>query len=208
MGFYSRYILPRVIHWAMRHREASLLRERWIPLATGRVLEIGVGSGLNFPYYSSGVEAFTGIDSSSELLALARERASSVKFPVKIVQTEAEGLEGVPLASFDTVVMTWTLCSIRDPGKALRSISKRLKVGGRLLFIEHGLASGSVARSQCRLTPIWRRFTGGCHLDRRADRLLLSAGYQLQEFKIEEASGPRLLSTIYQGIAVPPAPIP
>ena len=128
MGFYNRYILPHVIEFAMRQKNFEPFRARTAGAARGRVLEIGIGSGLNLASYPAGIETVCGVDPSSELLAKASQRVANVKFPVRLLEASSEKL---PLEdrSFDTVVMTFTLCSIPDVGAALHEIRRVLKPG-------------------------------------------------------------------------------
>src|SRR5262249_31983711 len=160
---YETYVLPRLIDVSMRSEVAAAERSKLVPRATGTVLEVGIGSGLNLPYYGRGVERLVGLDPSSRLWALGRTRTERVELPI------AHGIgtaERIPLeaASVDTVVLTWTLCSIPDASAALVEMRRVLRPDGRLLFVEHGLAPDrSVARWQARLTPLWRRLGGGCH---------------------------------------------
>ena len=138
-----------------------------VAAASGRVLEVGIGSGLNFPLYGRQVETVVGIDPSPRLLAIARRRADAAGFRAELLQGSATE---IPLAdsTIDTVVMTWTLCSIADPLAALREMRRVLKPHGKLLFVEHGLSpEPRVERWQHRLTPIWCHVAGGCHLDGR-----------------------------------------
>ena len=203
MGFYAKHILPRFIDLAMRNRETARLRADWLPRARGDVLEIGLGSGLNLPFYSSSqVRRVYGLDPSSELLQMARKRALDVPLEVAFLPQSAE--EPVPLAdrSVDTVVMTWTLCSISDASKALQQINRVLKPGGHLIFLEHGRApDAGVASWQDRLTPVWKRIGGGCHLNRKIDELIEAAGFRIGELRTCYLSGPRPMTYTYQGVA-------
>ncbi len=203
MGFYSKWILPHLTELAMRNDEAARYRARIVPQARGAVLEVGAGSGLNLPFYGSGVERVMALDPSPELLHKARKRAGSVRFPVEFVEG---GAEQIPLAdhAVDSVVMTWTLCSIPNPARALSEIRRVLKPDGSLWFAEHGLApEPTVAALQNRLSPLWARFAGGCHLNRKMDKLILAAGFRLEDFVAEYAKGLRILSFFCMGRARP-----
>jgi ubiquinone/menaquinone biosynthesis C-methylase UbiE len=202
VGFYAKYVLPRVIDLAMRNEETARLRAAWIPLGRGEVLEIGIGSGLNLPFYSSDVHRVYGVDSSLELQRMARKRAMAEPIEVEFLSQSAD--EQLPLsgASVDTVVMTWTLCSIPNAPKALQEIKRVLKANGRLIFLEHGQAPDpGVAAWQERITPLWKPIGGGCHLNRKIDHLILAAGFRITELKTCYLRGPRLMTYTYQGLA-------
>ncbi len=207
---YARYFLPTLTDLAMRNRELSRLRAQWIARARGEVLEIGIGSGLNLPYYSSEVRHIYGIDPSAELQRLARKRLHSVAVPVDFLLQSAGQPVPLPEESIDTVVVTWALCSIEDPARALLQARRVLKPAGQLIFIEHGRApEAGVRRWQSRLTPAWKHIAGGCHLDRKVDDLIAGAGFQIAELSTSYLSGPRLLTFMYRGIANrgPSAPV-
>lgn len=203
MGFYARFVLPRLVELAMKNKAAGKERLRFVPLASGVVLEIGVGSGLNIPIYGPAVQKLYALDPSPELLRMARPRAKHASFPVELLEQSAEA---IPLAdeSVDTAVTTWTLCSIPDTPRALREIRRVLRRDGRLIFIEHGRSTDpGVVRWQDRLTPWWRRISGGCHLNRPIDRLLAEGGFQVAEMERGYGVGPRTTSYLYRGIARP-----
>src|SRR3989441_9690695 len=150
----------------MRQGNLATYRQRLLSAAEGRILEIGVGSGHNFRYYSERANHVTGIDPSPKLLSMAREtiRSRALPFPVELLQASAEA---IPLrsGSLDTVVTTWTLCTIPNVTSALAEMCRVLKPDGRFLFVEHGLSPDpAVRRWQDRLTPIWKRISGGLHL--------------------------------------------
>jgi len=204
MSLYDRFVLPRLIDLAMRQRPILDYRRRVVPAASGRVLEIGVGSGLNLPFYPSAVSEVVGVDPSEELLDRARRRVGEAAVPVRLLRGSATALD-VADASIDTVVVTWTLCSIPDPLLALREMRRVLRPKGRLLFVEHGLSrDAGVARWQHRLTPLWRRVAGGCHLDRPIGDLVRTAGFDLSQLATGYAPGPRPMSYMYEGRAVRP----
>jgi len=201
MDFYERWILPPILDLVMRRKDLTKYRRATVATAHGRVLEIGVGSGLNFPLYGKQVEFVYGIDPSPRLLSIARRRAAASGIPVELLLGSATA---IPLAdnAVDTVVMTWTLCSIPDPPAALHEMLRVLKPDGNLCFVEHGLSpEPGVERWQRRLTPPWRRIAGGCHLDRKMDDLIRQAGFDLTKLHEEYAPGPRAMSYMYQGCA-------
>jgi ubiquinone/menaquinone biosynthesis C-methylase UbiE len=201
MNLYEHWILPPILDLVMQQKHLTKYRRIVVAAARGRVLEIGVGSGLNFPMYGKQVELVYGIDPSSRLLAVARRRAAASDVPVELFLGSAMA---IPLAdnSVDTVVMTWTLCSIPDPLAALREMRRVLKPNGNLCFVEHGLSpEPNVERWQHRITPAWRRVAGGCHLDRKIDELIRLAGFDLTNLQLEYAPGPRTMSYMYEGCA-------
>lgn len=203
MNIYDRWVLPHLIDIAMRHAEATRYRTAIVPKAHGDVLEIGMGSGLNLPFYSSEVKRLYALDPSKELLTMARMKVSAVAFPVEFLACSSEA---IPLAdgSIDTVVMTWTLCSVRDPAKALSEMRRVLKPGGSLLFAEHGFScEARIQGWQQKLTPVWKKIAGGCHLDRRIDKLIVASGFDITELQTGYANGLRPLSYIYSGEAQP-----
>ena len=202
MGLYAKYVLPRIIDLAMRNEETARLRAAWVPLARGEVLEVGIGSGLNLPFYSSDVHRIYGVDPSVELQRIARGRVVAAPVEVEFLSQSAE--EQLPLAdaSIDTVVTTWTLCSIANAPKALREMKRVLKSNGRLIFLEHGRAvDPGVADWQERITPLWQNITGGCHLNRKIDDLITAAGFRITELKTFYVRGPRPMTYTYQGAA-------
>jgi len=206
VSVYETWILPPIIDLVMRQKHLADYRSRVVGAARGRVLEVGVGSGLNFPYYGDQVEHVFGLDPSPRLLAIATQRAAAARIPIDLALGSATA---IPLgdSSVDTIVMTWTLCSIPDPAAALREMRRVLKPGGRLLFVEHGLSpEPDVVRWQHRLTPVWRRVAGGCHLDRKMDELMRAAGFDLSQLQTGYAPGPRPMTFMYQGCACALAP--
>jgi ubiquinone/menaquinone biosynthesis C-methylase UbiE len=202
MSFYGKYVLPRVLDVCMRNRDTAQLRAELIPRARGVVLEVGIGSGLNLPFYSADVSRIYGVDPSPEMLKMARKRAEATAVPVELFPQSAE--EPLPLAdqSIDTAAVAWSLCSIPDPLRALQQVRRVLRSGGQLLFVEHGLApDGGVKAWQDRLNPIWRRIGGGCNLNRPIDELIRSAGFEITDLKAAYMPGPRFLTYTYQGVA-------
>ncbi len=204
MGFYAKHVLPRLIDLSMRNKDASRLRADWIPHARGEVLEVGIGSGLNLRYYSPEVRHVYGVDPSVELQRLALGRVANGRIPVEFLSQSAEARLPLSNASVDTVVVTWTLCSIPNAPQALQEMRRVLKREGRLIFLEHGRSpDASVVAWQDRLTPVWKRFTGGCHLNRKVDDLIASAGFAITELKTGYLPGPRPMTYMYQGFAQP-----
>jgi len=201
MGLYRRFVLPRLIDFAMKNEAATARRSGLIPRATGAVLEVGIGSGLNLPFYSSAVTHLHGVDPSAQLLSMARKKVDGLTFPVALVCQSGERLP-VDRESIDTVVTTWTLCSIGDPLQALREMKRVLKPGGRLLFVEHGASPDPGVRAwQRRINPFWRRVAGGCNVDRNIDELIRSAGFDIAQLDTAYLPGPRPLTYTYEGSA-------
>jgi len=202
VGFYARQVLPRIINLAMRNKEITRLRAAWIPQARGDVLEIGIGSGLNLPFYTSEVKHVYGVDPSLELLRMARERAARRPVNVEFLSQSAEDPIPLPNESVDTLLMTWTLCSIPNAAKALAQMKRVLKRSGQLIFVEHGRAPDrSVAVWQDRLNPTWRRIEGGCNLNRKVDELIIGAGFHIADLRKFYLRGPRPMTYTYQGLA-------
>jgi ubiquinone/menaquinone biosynthesis C-methylase UbiE len=203
MGFYDDRILPHLIDLSMRNRELRPYRERVISQASGRVLEIGVGSGVNLPIYGAHVNEVVGLEPSPRLIALAHRLAGQAVPPVTLTAGSAESLP-MDTASFDTVVTTWTLCSIPDAVRALAEMRGVLRGDGQLLFVEHGLAPEPGVRAwQNRLTPLWKRFSGGCHLNRPVRTLIESGGFEIAQLETGYMKGPRPLTYLYEGRARP-----
>lgn len=202
MAFYQRHILPWMLHLSMKHKDATRHRARVVPAARGRVLEVGIGSGLNLPFYRSEIEAVYGMDPSDKLLSMARKAAKGASFPVELINRSAEE---IPFGdgAFDSVVTTWTLCSIPDASKALSEMRRVLKPDGELIFMEHGLSSEPPVQIwQDRLNPLWRRCAGGCNLNRRIDELIRAAGFAIGHLNTGYlVKGPRPLTYQYEGRA-------
>jgi ubiquinone/menaquinone biosynthesis C-methylase UbiE len=203
MGFYQDQIVPLLINLTMRRRDLAAYRNRVIPAADGRVLEIGIGSGLNLPFYSRNVERLIGLDPSPKLLSMVRRNLRPDAPSLELIEGSAEA---IPLEnnSVDTVVTTWTLCSIPDASRALSEMHRVLRPTGRLLFIEHGRAAEPNVRWwQDHLTPVWKRIGGGCHLNRAIQSLIEDAGFQFDRFETGYMRGPKPLAFMYEGDARP-----
>lgn len=196
-------MFPWLMDWVMRAEQLACLRGELLAHASGRILEIGIGTGLNLPHYPEPVRGITAVDVSPGMRERARRRIDESKVVVDYRLASAEELP-LPDESFDTVVSTWTLCSIPDVKRALEEIRRVLKPGGQFLFLEHGLSeSPSVKKWQHRLTPIQKRVGGGCHLDRDIQRLVKTAGFHidwLKTFYLDRA--PKFAGYSYMGRAV------
>jgi len=201
MGFYERYILPYAIHLTMRRKDLRAERAALVPLARGRVLEIGVGSGLNFPFYGTQVEKLFALDPSAELRSMAEKRARQTPFPVEFIGLSGEDIP-LDAAAVDTVLTTWTLCTIPDAAAALGEMRRVLKPDGELVFVEHGRSpEARVVAWQDRLNPLWRPLAGGCNLNRPIDRLIAEAGFSISRLEQGYIKGPKLLTYLYKGTA-------
>ena len=205
MSIYQDRVLPYLIHLSMRLGNLATYRQRLLSAAEGRILEIGVGSGHNFRYYSERANHVIGLDPSPKLLSMAREtiRSQAFPFPVELLQASAEA---IPLrsGSLDTVVTTWTLCTIPNVTSALAEMCRVLKPDGRFLFVEHGLSPDpAVRRWQDRLTPIWKRISGGCHLNRAISQLVQDAGFRIDRIETGYMKGLQPMTYMYEGFARP-----
>jgi ubiquinone/menaquinone biosynthesis C-methylase UbiE len=203
MGFYQNQIIPLLIDLTMRQRNLAAYRSRVVPAAGGRVLEIGIGSGLNLPFYSRNAKHVIGLDPSPKLLSMARRNLRPNLSPVELIEGSAEA---IPLdnGSVDTVVTTWTLCSIPDAGRALSEMYRVLNTAGRLLFVEHGRApEPNVCWWQDHLTPVWKRLGGGCHLNRAIKMLIEDAGFRFERCETGYMRGPKPMTFMYEGSARP-----
>lgn len=208
MGFYDRWILPRVLDTACGMKMVGEQRAKVVGTARGVVLEPGIGGGLNLPYYRADrVSKVIGVDPSIELGNKARERSAGAPFAVELHSCSAE-LDAVEAGSVDTVVLTYTLCTVPNPGKVLAAALRALKPDGVLLFCEHASAPDESVRSwQRRLEPVWKRLAGGCHLTRDATEQLRLAGFTidwLEERYVEGA--PRFAGFHQLGSASKSAP--
>jgi ubiquinone/menaquinone biosynthesis C-methylase UbiE len=203
LGFYDKYILPKFLNCACGSKPINYQREKIVPLAEGTVLDIGIGSGLNIPYYDkSKIDYIYGLDPSFELLKLARPVAKKNEIEIEFLECSAEA---IPLSndSIDTVVITYTLCTIPDTQLSNKEIKRVLKPNGKLLFCEHGLAPDiNVAKWQKRINPIWNKIAGGCNLNRDIPELIRSSGLKI--LNMEEMylpSTPKFAGYNYWGVA-------
>lgn len=203
MSFYEERVLPHVINLACGMEAIARQREQLVPLASGTVLEVGMGPGHNLAYYDAEkVSRVIGLDPSVRSVAMARERAAQVAFPVDFLTLRGEE---IPLddASVDTVLLTYTLCTIPDPVRALAQMRRVLKPGGRLVFAEHGRAPDpGVARWQDRINGLWKVLFGGCNLNRDIPGLLGAAGFEIGELAtFYLPKSPRFAGFNYRGCA-------
>ena len=199
---YDQYLLPSLIDMACGMKAIGKQRAKVVHKAQGTVLEIGIGTGLNMRYYdSTKVEKLIGLDPALQMHRLAQQRIAQAGLSVELVGLPAER---IPLddSSIDTVVMTFTLCTIPDPLAALKEIRRVLKKNGKLLFCEHGKApDANVHAWQNRLQPVWGKLAGGCHLNRDIPDLLAQAGFQFDELETMYVPGPKVFTYNYWGQA-------
>jgi SAM-dependent methyltransferase len=207
MGFYARFILPKIVDFTCGLKPTMRQRAKVVPLARGRVLEVGFGSGLNLACYDAAkVERLWALEPSAEMWALAQPRVRGAGFPVEWLSAPAEG---IPLSegTADTVVVTFTLCTIPHVERALGEMARVLRPGGELVFCEHGAAPDeSVRRWQERLNPVWRALAGGCNLNRPIPSLLERGGFQVRELNTMYLPGFRPATFNYWGRAVGAVP--
>lgn len=202
MGLYTRFILPKVVEFTCSMKPSMRQRAKVVPFALGSVLEVGFGSGLNLPFYdNTKVQHVWALDPSREMWALAEERVRGADIPVEFLNATAEEIP-LPNRSADTVLVTFTLCTLPDVQRALREMARVLKQGGELVFCEHGLAPDeNVRRWQDRLNPIWKAFGGGCNLNRPIPSLLEQGGFRMREMSSMYIPGWRPASFNYWGRA-------
>ena len=203
MGLYSKYILPKIINCACGSKPINYQRDKIVPYAQGVVLDIGIGSGLNIPFYNkSNINHLYGLDPSSELIEIAKRVAKIQELEIEFLEC---GAESIPLAdnSIDTIVITYTMCTIPDISLSNAEMFRVLKPNGKLLFCEHGIAPDeSVAKWQKIINPVWNKIAGGCNLNRDIPRLIESSGLKISE--IEEMylpSTPKFAGYNYWGVA-------
>lgn len=203
MGIYEQYILPKMTDFVCSGKPVTDQRKKVVPLAKGRVLEIGIGSGLNFPYYdSSNVDYVWGLDPSDQMRKMAERRMIDLPFEVEFMGSSGEQIP-LETSSVNTVLVTYTLCTIPNADQALREISRVLILGGELLFCEHGLApEEGVRKWQSILNPIWKRIGGGCNLNRPIPDLIEQAGFKITNIETMYIPGWKPASFNYWGAAV------
>jgi ubiquinone/menaquinone biosynthesis C-methylase UbiE len=201
MGFYGDFVLPRILNVAMGTRVITEERQRALEGVRGRVLEVGFGSGHNLPLYSRQVEALVAVDPSRQAARLARGRIARAGFAVEYRALQAERIDAAD-GSFDSVVCTFTLCTIPDPSAALAQMLRVLRPGGRFFFVEHGRADDPrVRRWQDRLNGLQKKLVGGCHLNRDIAGLVRGAGFQIEQLDQHYLKGqPRMFAFITRGV--------
>ena len=208
-AWYGQQVLPLGLDWVCGWGRFGAQRAQVVPEARGRILEIGIGTGLNLAHYdASQVDSITGVDPATELHPLAHRRAQEAGLRVDLVPLQAESLP-FDAECFDTVVVTYSLCTIEDPIAALQEMRRVLKPQGRLIYCEHGLApEAAVQRWQRRIGPMWCRIAGGCQLDRNIPDLIRAAGFELISPQAGYIPGPRPFTYNYWGQARTLAAVP
>ena len=204
MSLYDKYVLPKFLNCVCGSKPVEYQRKKVVPNAEGIVLEVGIGSGLNLPFYdNSKVTQIWGLDPSEELSSLAKETAKNLNLDVKFISS---GAEEIPLPDnyFDTALVTYTMCTIPEVIRANIEIKRVLKDTGKLIFCEHGKAPDlNIAKWQSRIDPIWGKLAGGCHLNRDIPSLLEDSGYKIIELdQMYLPSTPKVAGYNYWGFAI------
>ena len=203
MGFYDKYILPKFLNCACGTKPINYQRNKIVPLSKGIVLDIGIGSGLNIPFYNkSNIDHLYGLDPSVELLKIAKPLAKKNELEIEFLQCGAEAIP-LPDQSIDTVLITYTMCTIPDIKLSNSEIMRVLKSEGQLLFCEHGLAPDkNIANWQRRINPIWSKIAGGCNLNRDIPKLITSSGFKISNMEeMYLPSTPKFAGYNYWGVA-------
>lgn len=184
MGLYNKYVLPKVLNCTCGSKPINYQRKKVVPLAKGLVLDVGIGSGLNIPFYDmTKIDKVIGLDPSVELNGLAIDVAEENNVDVDFMLCGAEDIP-LPDNHVDTVLITYTMCTIPEVMEANKEMLRVLKPEGRLIFCEHGLAPDpKVAKWQSRIDPIWGKIAGGCHLNRNIPELITSAGFEIENME-------------------------
>jgi ubiquinone/menaquinone biosynthesis C-methylase UbiE len=204
MGLYDKYILPHFLNCACGSKPVKYQREKVVPMAEGLVLEVGIGSGLNIPFYDAAkVDRILGLDPSEELNRMALKVAEQKGIPVDFILGGAEDMP-LPDNHVDTVLVTFTMCTIPEVAAANKEMLRVLKPGGKMIFCEHGLAPDvKVSKWQSRLDPVWGKIAGGCHLNRDIPRLIKNAGFEIETMEqMYLPSTPKFAGYNYWGTAV------
>jgi ubiquinone/menaquinone biosynthesis C-methylase UbiE len=203
LGFYNKYILPKFLNCACGTKPINFQRDKIVPLAKGIVLDVGIGSGLNIPFYNkSKIEHLYGLDPSDELLKIAKSIAEKHELEIEFLECGAEAIP-LPDNSIDTVLITYTMCTIPDVELSNLEIMRVLKPEGQLLFCEHGLAPDkNIVKWQRRINPIWNKIAGGCNLNRDIPKLIASSGFKILDMEeMYLPSTPKFAGYNYWGVA-------
>ena len=202
MSIYEKYFLPKLLDFCCGMEGFQNKRSQIVPLAYGRVLEIGIGSGLNFDHYNfERISEIIGIDPAVSSVAIARSRAVLYDSKISFIESSAESI-ALESSSFDCAVIGYSLCTIPEPNLALAEAHRLLKSSGSLFFMEHGLAPEvNIQKWQHRLTPLWKKIGGGCHLNRNIEELIQASGFQFKNLKKKYIKGPKIAAFQYYGEA-------
>ena len=184
MSLYDKYVLPKFLNCACGSNPVSRQRQKVVPLVEGKVLEVGVGSGLNLPFYDkSKIDELWGLDPSEELSDMARKVADRENIVVNFISSGAEEIP-LPDSYFDSVLITYTMCTIPEVARANKEIKRVLKRGGKLIFCEHGEAPDeNIRKWQKRINPFWGKLAGGCNINRKIPSLIQNAGFEIVELE-------------------------
>ena len=204
MSLYEKYVLPKFLNCACGSKPVSYQRKKVVPLAEGKVLEIGIGSGLNLPFYDkTKVDEIWGLDPSEELSVMAKQVANEESMEVKFISS---GAEDIPLPDnyFDSVLVTYTMCTIPEVQRANQEIRRVLKDNGKMIFCEHGEAPDqNIRKWQNRINPLWGKLAGGCNINRKIPSLIQESGFDIIEMEeMYLPNTPRIAGYNYWGYAV------
>lgn len=203
MGLYSRYVFPHLLEWGLGSGQHKKQRRLALAPARGRALEIGFGTGLNLPHYPEAVTSLAAVDPARMMADRVRERIDQARMPVEQINVDASGRLPFDDESFDSVITTWTLCSIKEIDAALREMRRVLKPDGRFIFLEHGLSDDSrVQRRQNFLNPLHKLIAGGCNINRPVNALIEAAGLRIDSLdRFLMPKTPREFGEMYRGVA-------
>jgi|TARA_B100000902_G_scaffold271181_1_gene257102 ubiquinone/menaquinone biosynthesis C-methylase UbiE len=204
MSLYEKYVLPKFLNCACGSKPVSYQRKKVVPLAEGKVLEIGIGSGLNLPFYDkTKIDEIWGLDPSEELSVMAKQVANEESMEVKFISS---GAEDIPLPDnyFDSVLVTYTMCTIPEVQRANQEIRRVLKDNGKMIFCEHGEAPDqNIRKWQNRINPLWGKLAGGCNINRKIPSLIQESGFDIIEMEeMYLPNTPRIAGYNYWGYAV------
>ena len=204
MSLYEKYVLPKFLNCACGSKPVSYQRKKVVPLAEGKVLEIGIGSGLNLPFYDkTKIDEIWGLDPSEELSVMAKQVANEESMEVKFISS---GAEDIPLPDnyFDSVLVTYTMCTIPEVQRANQEIRRVLKDNGKMIFCEHGEAPDqNIRKWQNRINPLWGKLAGGCNINRKIPSLIKESGFDIIEMEeMYLPNTPRIAGYNYWGYAV------
>ena len=204
MSLYEKYVLPKFLNCACGSKPVSYQRKKVVPLAEGKVLEIGIGSGLNLPFYDKAkIDEIWGLDPSEELSEMAKQVADEESMEVKFISS---GAEDIPLPDnyFDCVLVTYTMCTIPEVQRANQEIRRVLKEDGKMIFCEHGEAPDqNIRKWQNRINPFWGKLAGGCNINRKIPSLIQDSGFDIIEMEeMYLPNTPKIAGYNYLGYAV------